>query len=299
MAQRAKPPKSNPQMQTQIPGTPTPIIQQQLIQPTVINNVWGDTVYTTKPSQIFRILSKNVNTLSAADDFADWKGAAQACADYKVTVACFQETNLQWSPPLFQRVSKIFHSLPEHQSKIATSNSTEVTPSNYQPGGTCTAVIGPWTSHICTTAQDHHGMGRWSSIEFEGRNARRIVIVTGYRLCNQQAQLGSSTFHNQQYQILLNKGIARPNPHEQFLDDLITQVGQWHQSRKAVLLCLNANYDVTSMTNMQGLAHILVKTDQVDLHHLRYPTTTCPQRTTMVHLLSTHVLALLNLLPPW
>jgi len=97
-------------------------------------------------------------------------------------------------------------------------------------------------------------MGRWSGNEFEGRNARRIVIITGYRSCNQQTRLGSSTFHDQQYRILLSKGIARPNPREQFLDDLITQVSQWCQSRKAVLLCLDANEDVTSTTHMQGLA---------------------------------------------
>jgi len=161
--------------------------QQQLLLPTILNKAWGDAVETNKPPHLFRILSKNVNTLSAADDFADWKGVAQACADYGVTVACFQETNLQWSPPLIQRVHKIFQSLPKRQAKIATSNSSKVTPSNYQLGGTCTAVIGRWTSHVRMAAQDHHGMGRWSSIKFEGRNARRIVVVTGYRSCNQQA----------------------------------------------------------------------------------------------------------------
>jgi len=276
MARKTKPPETNPSTQTPTPDKPAPVIQQQLLQPTVINEAWGDAVHTTKQSHIFRVLSKNVNTLSAADDFANWQGAAQACADYKVTVACFQETNLQWSPPLIQRVHKIFRSLPENQAKLATSNSTEVTLSNYQPGGTCTVVIRSWTSHARKTAQDHHGMGRWSSIEFEGRNARRIVIVTSYRSCNQQARLGSSTFHNQQYRILLSKRIARPNPHEQFLDNLITQVGQWHQSQKAVLLCLDANEDVTSTTHMQGLTCILAETDLVDLHQLRHPNTPHP-----------------------
>jgi len=184
-AWKAKPPETTPPMPTQNPIMTAPTIQQQLLQPNVINEAWGDTVHTTKQSHIFHILSKNVNTLSAADNFADWQGAAQACTDYEVTVACFQETNLQWSPPLFQRVNKIFRSLPEHQAKLATLNSTEVTPSNYQLGGTM--VIGPWTSHVHTTAQDHHGMGCWSSIEFKGHNARRIVIVTGYQSCNQQA----------------------------------------------------------------------------------------------------------------
>jgi len=130
------------------PTMTAPTTQQQILQPPAINEAWGDAVNTTRPSHIFCVISKNVNTLSAMDDFADWKGAAQACADYEVTVACFQETNLQWSPPLFQRVNQIFCSLPKNQAKLAMSNSTKVTPSNYQPGGTCTVVIGPWTSHI-------------------------------------------------------------------------------------------------------------------------------------------------------
>jgi len=85
-----------------------PSIQQQLLQPTVINEAWGYAIPTTKPSHIFQVFSKNMNTLSAADNFADWRGATQARAEYKVTVACFQETNLQWSPPLFQCIQQIF-----------------------------------------------------------------------------------------------------------------------------------------------------------------------------------------------
>jgi len=106
-------------------------------------------------------------------------------------------------------------------------------------------------------------------------------------------------FHDQQYRILLSKGIARPNPREQFLDDLITQVGQWRQSRKVVLICLDANEDVTSTTNMQGLARILAETNLVDLHHLRHPTTPRPLRTTAATVLSIPALDLLNLHLPW
>jgi len=101
-ARKAKLPETTPPMPTQNPVIPAPAIQQQLLQPTVINEAWGNAVHTTKQSHIFHILSKNVNTLSAVDDFADWQGAAQACTNYEVTVACFQETNLQWSPLLFQ-----------------------------------------------------------------------------------------------------------------------------------------------------------------------------------------------------
>jgi len=153
---------------------------------------------------------------------------------------------------------------------------TKVTTSNYQPGGTCTAAIGHWISHAHMAMQDPHSMGQWSSIKFEGRNECWIVIATGYRLCNQQSQLGSSTFHNQQYQILLKKGIAQPNPQEQFFDDLITQVNQWHQSWKAVLFCLDANNDVTCNIPTQGIARLMAKTNLIDFHCLCHPNQPCP-----------------------
>jgi len=158
---------------------------QTILNPEKENKIWGDPVAIDQHQNTFRILSRNINTLSPADDFIDWKAAAQALAEYSVTLVCFQETNLQWTTPITDCITQIFRNLPPKQAKVATSNSTETMPSNYQPGGTCTALLGPWISSAKLSGKDASGMGRWSFIEMEGKEARRIIIVSGYRSCNQ------------------------------------------------------------------------------------------------------------------
>jgi len=76
--------------------------------------------------------------------------------------------------------------LPTKQAKIDTSNSKDTPLGNYQLGGTSTITLGRWTSRVRTADQDPHGLGRWSYLEFEGRDARRIVIVSAYQSCSQQ-----------------------------------------------------------------------------------------------------------------
>jgi len=181
----------------QQPSTTTPVTHpctwphpqagpQTILKPESINEHWGDILTPERHPNSFRILSRNVNTLSPSDDFMDWKAAAKSLAEYSVTLACFQETNLQWSTPITKWIVQIFRDLPTKQTKVATSNSTDMTPSNYQPGGTCTMLMGPWITAAKLAGKDSSGMGRWSFIEIEGKEARRIVIISGYRSCNQQ-----------------------------------------------------------------------------------------------------------------
>jgi len=47
-------------------------------------------------------------------------------------------------------------------------------------------------------------------------------------------------YHNQQIQILMEKGHPNPDPHHQFMEDLITQVRIWRHQKKAILICLDA-----------------------------------------------------------
>jgi len=105
----------------------------------------------------------------------------------------------------------------------------------------------------------------------EGKEACRIVIVSGYRSCNQQTQLGSATYHNQQIQTLTEKGHPNPNPHHQFMEDWITQVRIWHHQKKAILICLDANENIINPNPNQGIGCLLAKTDLIDLHHHWYP----------------------------
>ncbi len=156
------------------------------------------------------------------------------------------------------------------------SQSQEQSLANYKPGGTSTIVIGPRTTHACMDGQDPHGLGRWSYLELEGKNDKQIVFVTGYRSCNQPTRLGLSTYHDQQYRLLLQSGKVNPNPREQFLDDIIHQIKTWRLQRKAVLLCMDANDDVSRANPHSGIGRIAAETDLMDLHKHKFPATARP-----------------------
>jgi len=153
---------------------------------------------------------------------------------------------------------------------MATSNSAEVTPSNYQPGGTCIALMGPWISAAKISGIDPSGMGQWPFIKMEGKEAPRIIFVSGYHSCNQNTRLGLATYHNQQIWILMDQGQTNSDPWHQFLEDLISQIQTWHQQHKAILICLDANENITNPTP-KGLGWLMAKTDLIDLHYHRYP----------------------------
>ncbi len=57
---------------------------------------------------------------------------------------------------------------------MADSNSSKVTPSNYQPGRTRTELLGPWTSSAKLSIQDPSGMGRWSFI----KNQIQLIVLS-------------------------------------------------------------------------------------------------------------------------
>jgi len=240
------------------------------------NDHWGDHVTLDPPPHIFRVLSRNVNTLSPADNFLEWQAAAQALHEYSISVACLQETNIQWSHPILHRIRQILSVLPTRKAKLAHSSSSEVTLGNYQPGGTCTIALGRWTPRARLSEQDSHGLGRWSHIEFEGRDGRRIVVVSAYRSCSQQTRLGSGMYHDQQYRLLLSAHNPRPDPRLQFIDDLIVQIRQWRHQHQAVLICMDANDDVTHINPQQSIGRLLSETDLVDLHHFKHPSVPRP-----------------------
>jgi len=112
---------------------------QQQLNPTSTDNQWGDEL-SSSPN-VFRVASKNVNTLSPEDNLLQWCGVAHAMRSYQLNSLTIQEPNTKWNDHLQQRVQRIFQQT-FRQVAFSTSKCTE--PSNtYQPGGTALTIIGP------------------------------------------------------------------------------------------------------------------------------------------------------------
>jgi len=69
----------------------------------------------------------------------------------------------------------------------------------------------------------------------------RLIVVSAYRVCPQTFNATTTTVTAQQTHLLLQQGVTNPNPHKQFITDLITQINSWRQQNKEVLVGLDAN----------------------------------------------------------
>ncbi len=245
---------------------------QRTIQPPLhqllINDHWGDV--PTKNPVYFRVITKNVNSLSTTDHNLQWRGAVQAMMDMDAHVLCIQEPNLKWTDGLRQPIYRLFQWAFMH-AKISTSNSTYPNDGTYQPGGTFLATLGCYAARVISAGTDTSGMGRWSYHELIGSNHARYLIVTAYRVGPQSPTIGTNTAYTQQYQILLGQNQLKPDPREQFVTDMIEFVHRWQHTHD-ILLCLDAN-DNTIESRDHGIERIIDETELIDLHQHRHPNT--------------------------
>jgi len=233
------------------------------------NDHWGDAP-TTNPVQ-FRVISKNVNSLSTADNNLQWRGAVQAMVDMDAHVLCIQEPNLHWNDTIKQPIYRLFQRAFMH-AKISTSNSidhNQKLQKLHQLGGTFLTTLGCYAARVTATGSDDTGMGRWTYHELIGKRHKRYLIVTAYRVGNQRPVIGTNTAYTQQYNILLSKNQLDPDPRESFVQDIIAFVNRW-QTTHDILLCLDAN-DSTSESRDKGIERIIDETDLIDLHRYRHP----------------------------
>jgi len=154
-------------------------------------------------------------------------------------------------------------------AKITTSNSTQSNDGSYQPGGMFLAMLGCYAARVTLTGTDTTGMGRWAYHELIGKNHKRYIIVTAYRVGNQRPTIGTNTAYTQQYNVLIEQNELNPNPRKQFVTDIINFVKQW-QTTHDILLCLDAN-DNTTESKDKGIERILDETALIDLHNNCHP----------------------------
>jgi len=79
-------------------------------------------------------------------------------------------------------------------------------------------------------------------------------VISGYHVCNQKFDAALNTVSAQQICLLQAQGIPNPKPRKLFLTDLITQIKQWWQLNKEIILCIDANELIDDPPNLMFLA---------------------------------------------
>jgi len=258
------PPERQPE-----PLLPPPPLQRAIFNDPS-NEPWGDYAHYSTPHNNFRILSKNVSTLNSQN--LDMLAIATELKNCDASISLAQETNIPWTPPNIQSIRSQCQQVHRHL-KMATSSSIDSARGHYQPGGTLTLALGKWASRVIHWGSDEP-LGRWSYLELVGQLGMRLIVVSAYRVCPQQFDATASTVTAQQTRILLQQGVPNPNPHQQFISDLTTQINSWRQQHKEVLVGLDANESVDDPRSK--IMRLMAETDLIDLHHHCYPSSTKP-----------------------
>jgi len=264
---------------TPVPLDPTPLTPPQAPEPCLVvpdthqtglrndkrNESWGDIWAIPNKAQTFRIASKNTGTINPQN--LDMQAITAELLNMNVSVFAAQETNIHWDTLTNYQIYQQCKSMTS-QLKLTMASSQEPAADWYKPGGSLLLTLNPWTSRIINHGSDTI-LGRWTYQEFLGRNNKHVVVISGYRVCNQKFDAASNTVTAQQIRLLQAQGSINPKPRKQFLRDIITQIQQWRQADKEVILCIDANEPVDDPCS--EVSSLFTETDLVDLHHHLHP----------------------------
>jgi len=223
-----------------------------------------------KPTSLFRVLSKNTGTINLLN--LDMQAITKELNQLHASVFAAQETNVNWDvDSRHQLVTQCQRTSP--QIKFATLTSAEKSSNWFKPGGTLLLAMNQWTSRVTKYGNDSH-LGCWSYMKFIGKNDKWLIVISAYRVCNQQFDAASQTMTAQQIRLLQACSIACPKPQKIFLDDIIQQIKQWWNTNHEIILCMDANDNIDDPK--LDIARLFQETDLMDLHFHKYPGTRKP-----------------------
>ena len=234
--------QTNP-MPSAPPLTYAQMVQRLLPTTDTLNWHYGEPLNYEQDPQWLRVVIKNVDMMTDRGDCLEWWVAADALTDLDGGILCFQETNLEWMAEWKHAVTQVLRSSAKHV-QFEASSSSEVSISNFQLGGVAIGSLGQWAGWVNHKGTDPSGLGCWAYLMMEGHNGCKVVFVSIYWVCHQKHNFMSSTAYSQQYWLLELHGISKPDPQEQFINDLILQVKNWCSQGIKVFLGGDVNEDV-------------------------------------------------------
>ena len=159
----------------------------------------------------------------------------------------FAETNVHWyllynHASLYSRVKRRWKNF-----KISTSHNKHEKLGKCQPGGTCTVAVGQVAFREHARGQDETGLGRWSWLEFRGKNDHRTRVYTAYRPGNRppKGKTSFTTVYEQHIRFLKSHDNDERDPRKFFDRDLQNELREKVDEMNIVLM-IDVNQNVES-----------------------------------------------------
>ena len=117
---------------------------------------------------------------------------------------------------------------------------------------------------------DETGLGRWSWLQLEGHNNRRIQVISAYNPCRTNT-FQFATVYSQQKRSFLSR-FQDVCPRRQFRIDLCAQYQRWINNGEHIILLIDCNENLSEMKDLQS--HLVSDPlSLIDPIRAKYPTT--------------------------
>ena len=240
------------------------------------SKLWGDPHLTGEAfsnKNWFRLYSHNVNGLSSLADNVDVKTFVENLQRKEVAVFGIQETNRNFAIPnmLSSFHNTIRNANTHHTGSVSSANIDW--PTKYQPGGTAVSAMNHWATRVISKGSDIYG--RWSWIIMVGKGTKKIVFLSGYRVCQggTKGSLCSKTVRSQQEFMYASQGEPNVDLRKRFTSDLTRMVKTFQDQGHDLVLMLDAN---EASSENSSIDKMLWECNLVDAHTVSRETTSPP-----------------------
>ncbi|KAL3789254.1 hypothetical protein ACHAWO_004724 [Cyclotella atomus] len=120
------------------------------------------------------------------------------------------------------------------------SSSMKSKDEGYLPGGTTTIAQGPLSGRVFRRGSDH--MGRFLWMALRGTDGTGIIVITGYRVCqNKGTTAGTNTAYMREWGMLRSEGVTNPDPRLMVLGTMSEVLHEWMNRGYHPLVMMDAN----------------------------------------------------------
>ena len=196
----------------------------------------------SKTSSSFRILFQNANKIPTSGSSDKSSTFINLPKQFNLDVFGFSEVGLDWrlvdeANSMWERTRNKYRSC-----KSVTRHNTNDPPTNpLQYGGTGMMAVNEAVSRIVGIGGDTTGLGRWSWTRLQGQNNTHVRVISAYRPCTNNSDIGST--YQQHLRYFRSMGNFA-DPRDLFLDHLATAIGEWQNDGDSIILGMDANQDI-------------------------------------------------------
>ena len=170
-----------------------------------------------------------------------------AWEELDIDILGVSETNMLWpNLPFANRLQELLFGCLERLHINFAFNSKERAKERYQSGGTALFARNKLASQALFSGRDPQGLGRWVWTWFQGKHNIILRVCFAYWPCR---SAGPTSAYQQHCRALLEEDIDTC-PRTSFFVDLKQEVEIWIQDGDQVVLMLDVNADIRSVSEI-------------------------------------------------